>query len=738
MKSKNTFLKITLIIAIMVVMGFLSPRLVKSINFGLDLQGGFEVLYKVESIDGAKVTQDMVTSTYKTILKRIDSLGVSEPNVIVEGDSHIRIQLAGVHDPESARSLLNKAATLTFRDTNDNVLMSANVLISGGARVGQDNTGRPAVSLAVSDKDTFFKVTKAVSERDDNMIVIWLDFEEGVDSYANTNNGSFCGSTKSNCLSAATVSQGFASDVIIQGQFKLEEVQQLVDLINSGSLPTKLTEISSKSVSSQFGVDALNKTAIAGVIGISIIILILIVLYRFAGLISSIGLLIYTFMTFFTFWLVGGVLTLPGIAALVIGISMAFDSSVINYARIREELRRGKSFERAVKDGNHNSLSSIIDGNLTTLVVAVIMFVFGESAIKGFATLLIISIFITILVMVVLMRYIINVFVETGWFNNHLNLFIGYKEKRFDRNERILSKVNIIKARKAIYLITIIALGLAVASIISDGFKLGIDFKGGSSISIASPSNNLNVNDIEKFVKDLDYDIYDKEKNSDGSVIIKVTDTLTKEQIYEAEAKIADEYDASVNIGVVSNIVRQELIKNAMFSLILSAFAIIIYVTIRFRFSYAATGLIALLHDVLFMFGLFSIFKLEVSGMFIAAVLSIIGYSLNDTIVTFDRIRENINAKGKSGIKNKDELAKIVNDSIVQTLGRSIVTAMTTIVPVTCLMIFGSQEIGAFNIALLIGLIAGCYSTIFIAASLWYDIEKKQIGLPPKKRWYEE
>ena len=377
-KNKVILTSITMM-AFVVMICFLFIPLFGGLKFGLDLQGGFEILYKVESIDGSKMNKDKLTATYKTLSKRIDSLGVSEPEIILEGDDKIRVKLAGVTDPDQARSQLSTVATLSFRDTNDNLLMTSDVLKAGGAKKSTDSSGNPAVLLSVKDKDKFYEVTNAVKDYDSNMIVIWLDYNEMTDSYKKE--GNKCGSSESNCLSAATVSQGFASDVIIQGNFTEEEVDSLVDLINSGSLPSKLTELSSKTVGASFGDDTLNKTLIAGIVGVALIGLMLIFIYHFAGVISTISIILYTFLVFLVFWVVGGVLTLPGIAALVLGIGMAVDSNVITFARIKEELYKGKSLPLAFKDGSKSSFSAIVDSNLTTLLVAIIMFIFGESSI---------------------------------------------------------------------------------------------------------------------------------------------------------------------------------------------------------------------------------------------------------------------------------------------------------------------------------------------------------------------
>ncbi len=740
-KKGNVIGKFLILIIISIAVGFTFKPLLNSLNFGLDLQGGFEVLYQVKSIDGKKVSKDMVTSTYKTIGKRIDVLGVSEPNITVEGEDKIRVQLAGVTNQEQARETLSKAASLTFRDTNDNLLMTADVLKSGGAKVGEDSEGRPAVALSVKDKDKFFKMTKKVSEMQDKRLVIWLDYEE-TDSFANEQNR--CGSlSASKCLSAATVSQGFASDVIIQGDFTLEQVTNLVELINSGSLPTKLEEISSKTVEASFGENSLEKTFLAGIVGIVLIMLFMIIIYRFAGIISSIGILFYTLITFLIFWVIGGVLTLPGIAALVIGIGMAVDASVLNFSRIKDELYEGNNLQTAFKNGNKNSFWTIFDSNLTTLLVAIILFIFGESSIKGFATMLIISICVTMLIMVFLSRTLLKIFVKTKFFDDKLKFFIGINPKKItkDKEERIksmpFSKIDFVRGRKWYFLVSIIIIILGTAFIGIKGLKLGIDFKGGSSITLTT-NQKLDEKTLTNDIKELKLKLDHIETLNDDSTMIKITDTLDKDKVAQTEKYFKEKYKAKTEIGVVSNVVKQELVKNAVISVLLAMIGIILYMAFRFTFHYAISGILAILIDVFVIISLFSILRLEVSSIFIAAILSIIGYAINDTIVTFDRIKENIKKKGKKNIKNEEQLKEIVNLSLRQTFMRSIITTITTLIPVVSLIVLGSHEIFNFNLALLFGLVYGIFSSVFIASGLWYQLEKKEIGKPEKKKWYEE
>ncbi|MDD5888598.1 MAG: protein translocase subunit SecD [bacterium] len=736
-KRKVLFTAIILTLFIVVV-GFLFVPLFGNLKFGLDLQGGFEILYKVESIDGSNMTKDKLMATYKTLSKRIDSLGVSEPEIILEGDDKIRVKLAGVTDPEQARSQLSTVATLSFRDSEDNLLMTSDVLKAGGAKVSADSSGNPAVLLSVKDKDKFYEVTNAVKDYDTNMIVIWLDYNEMTDSFAKE--GNKCGTSESNCLSAATVSQGFASDVIIQGNFTDEEVSNLVDLINSGSLPSKLTEISSKTVGASFGDDTLSKTLIAGIVGIALIGIVLIAIYHFAGFISTISIILYTFLVFLVFWVVGGVLTLPGIAALVLGIGMAVDSNVITFARIKEELYKGKSLPLAFKEGTKSSFRAILDSNLTTLIVAIIMFIFGESSIKGFATMTIITVVVTMFTMVFITRWLMKLFVKTNFFNDKSNLFIAVKKEdipNVSKNETIkkrpLSNVNFLKNRKIFFSASVLVILIGAVTIFFCGLNLGIDYKAGTDITI-STEEKLTEEKLKADLKELSLESTNIEI-TDNEAIIRIDDALDGENVKEVNSYFEAKYAAKVNIGVVSNIVKKELVKNAIISILVALIGIIIYVSLRFKFSYAVSGVIALIHDVAIMFSLFGIFQLEVSSMFIAALLAIIGYSINDTIVTFDRIRENLAKEDKV---TEDKLEEVANRSIQETFSRTIYTSLTTLIPVVALIFLGSKEILTFNLAMLFGLISGTYSSIFISVAIFVAIEKKSLGKKKVKKVYTD
>ena len=728
--KKTKFIIGSIILVLLFAIGVYSIKpLLNITHYGLDLQGGFEILYQVESLDGKKLDNDMLYSTYKAIVKRIDILGVSEPEISIEGNDRIRIKLAGVTNADDARKMIASTATLSFRDYNDNLLMTSEVL-GGSAKETTDTMGRPAVSLSIKDTSTFYDVTKKVSTMTNNIIVIWLDYDETTDSYVKERG--LCGSSTSHCLSAATVDRGFASDVIISGNFTKKEAKSLVDLINSGALPTKLTELSSHTVEASFGELSLSKTLVAGLIGIVLVMILMVVIYKFCGIVASFGLTLYTILSFLIFYLINGVLTLPGIAALLLGIGMAVDASIISFERIKENILIGKSIDKSFDLGNKNSFSSIVDANITTIIAAVILFILGDSSIRGFATMLIINVLVTIFVMVFLTKVIIKYFVKTKVFDNKPYLFIGVKKNKIEKSSEIkipYEKVNIVKTKKYSYLLTIMLIIVMSGLFIYRGINLGIDFSGGTSISINTKDTNTDLNTIKKDLTS--YHIIGESTNND-IISIDIKETLNEEEIKNLGNKLQSDYNVDTEIYAVSNIVKQELVKNAIKSLIFASIGIVIYVSIRFKFNYAVAAIIALIHDVLMVFLFFGATHLKITSIFIAALLTIIGYSINDTIVTFDMVRENYKNKYKNKCTD-EELEDLVNISVRRTLYRTILTTITTIVPVICLMVFGSHEIINFNIALLVGFIVGVYSSIFISNNIWLYLEKKRIHKPIKE-----
>ena len=712
-----------IVITFLILVGcilLIKPTL-KGIHYGIDLQGGFEILYNIEPLKkGDTITEDDLDKTYKAIVNRIDTLGVSEPVISFEGNDLIRIQLPGLKNEEEARQRIGTTAVLSMRDTEDNLLLSSDVFGRGGATLEQNSkTFQYQVKLDIKDTEKFYEITKKISKKPngENLIVIWLDFVEGLDSYENEK--TTCGKDANmKCISSAYVNEALNSNsVVIEGSFTKEEAQNLVDLINSGSLPTKLTEEATpKSVSPSFGSDTIKKTGIAGIITFALITVILVVKYRLSGIVASVCLFAYALLVFVVFNLVGGVLTLTGIAALVLGIGMAVDSIIISNSRVHDELLKGKKLREAFKDGNKSSLGAIIDANITTFIAGVVLYIFGESSVKGFATMLIITIFVTVLCTVILYRVLLELFVNSKAFNSKEKLLFGISKKPKQKDYVKFGKVPTIVS------LVIIVVGIIFACV--RGFNFGVDFTGGTNINISS-SNDIDFNKVTELVRKYDIRDYDYYMGTKKEGFIKLNDILDD----ETSIKVKKEFEKlgyTTSSSEISTLVTKNLTNNAVKSLIYSLIAIIIYVAIRFNMNFAVTGILMLIHDVLVILSIFAIFYIPVDFIIVASLLTIIGYSINDTIVVFDRIREN----RKKLYNNRKELTdeeinNLVNVSSSNTFNRNIWTSITTIIAVVTLICVGLNDIYTFNISVLIGLIAGTISSLLIGPRLWIRFEKR-------------
>ena len=732
MKFANRIIVFVLVVALLFTgMGTTVEKVLNDVKLGLDLQGGFEVLYEVDTLNGSDVTQQVLTDTTNALNNRINAFGVSEPSIQVEGEDRIRVQLAGLDDQSSARELLSSTAELTFRDVNDEVLLDGTDLKEGGAKATIDQNNQPIVTLTLKDASKFADVTRELSSRPEgeNMLVVWLDFEEGVDSYI-----AEAVKEKPKFASAARVGEVINStDVQISGSFTVEETKSLESILNSGSLPVKLTEIYSTSVGAQFGKDALNDTVYAGVIGVILIFVFMLVYYRLPGFVSVITLTVFTFLVLWIFTGINAVLTLPGIAAIVLGIGMAVDANILTAERIREELRVGHSVKEAYRLGSKESLSAIIDAQLTTLLAAGVLFYFGTSSVKGFATTLIISILLSFVTAVWLSRVLLGLLVKSGYFDNPAWFGISRK-KQHSIDEGLMSldlttkfdKLDFVGHRKKFYTISllILAAGIVILSVFK--LNLGIDFSSGTRVEIQA-DQAITKEEVVDYLAEIGFENEDVVISGDKQnvAVTRYVEDFTQDEIADFKAQVMEEYGHEPNVSTVSPTVGKELVKNALKALVIAAVGIIIYVAVRFEWRMGLGAIVSLLHDVFFMVAIFSILRLEVDITFIAAVLTIVGYSINDTIVTFDRIRENIDRAGE--ITTKEELATIVNKSLRQTMARSINTVLTVIIVVVALILLGAPSIQNFSIALLIGLVTGIYSSICIAAQIWYTLKSRQM-----------
>ncbi|MDU1844121.1 MAG: protein translocase subunit SecDF [Niallia nealsonii] len=710
------------------LMGGTTNKILGDIKLGLDLQGGFEVLYKVEPLEKGKGTIDesALKSTAQALDKRINVLGVSEPVIQIEGKDRIRVQLAGITDQNEAREMLSTEANLTFRDIQDKKLLDGSDLVQGGASQEFDQYGKPSVSLKLKDANKFKEVTQSVLG---SPLVIWLDFEEG-DSYS-------AEATKEEpkFLSAPMVSEVINSDTVsITGNFTVDEATRLAELLNAGALPVKLTEEYSTSVGAQFGDQALKDTVYAGIIGVGLVFLFMLLYYRLPGLVAVITLSIYVYLNLLVLDLMNGVLTLPGIAALILGVGMAVDANIITYERIKDELRVGKSLRAAFQAGNKNSIGTIFDANLTTIIASIVLFVYGTSSVKGFATLLIVSILVSFITAVYGSRLLLGLLVKSKLFDKKITWFgVNRKDvKHISENYDTLTlptkfdRLDFVKYKNVFFTISSILIVAGIVIMFIFKLNLGIDFASGSRIEVMA-DKALTTAEIEDQLDKLDVKADDIIISGEKQEIaaIRIKGDLSQEKINTIKSEFKNTYGHDPSVSSVSPTVGKELAKNAFYAIIFASIGIIIYVAIRFELYMGLAAVLALLHDAFFIIVIFSLTRLEVDITFIAAVLTIVGYSINDTIVTFDRIRENLAKKKR--IKTPQEIKDIINTSIRQTLARSINTVVTVVICVVALLIFGSSAITNFSLALLIGLIGGAYSSIFIASQLWYVWKKKEL-----------
>ena len=713
-----------------------------NLNLGLDLRGGFEILYEVEPLnEGASMDMNAVINS---ISKRINVLGVSEPSISVEGDNRVRVQLAGVADQDTAREMIGTTANLTFRDVDDNELADSSILSEGGATLAYDENGQPVVSLKIKDSEKFGEITKEISGKSsgENIMIIWLDYTEG-ESYkaeaAKANQGE-----EPAYISAATVSSQITGDCQISGRFTEDEARTLANLINSGSLPVKMTEISSNVVSAEFGSDALEKTAMAGMIGVALIALFLIIRYRVPGMIASIMLVAYLWAVFGLYSAIGAVFTLSGIGALVLGVGMTVDVNIIYFERIRQELYKGHSVPNAISQGQTVSFSAIFDSQFTTLITALIMYIWGTGSVKGFATMLIVTVAMTMVINVCLSRFLMNRLSASHICDTHPEWFgvrksqipdLSKGENQFYTGTRNLNYTGISKKIITVAVIIIAAAaGMGIFQTVSGNgpVNLGIDFSSGTKLTVVSETA-LTTDQVQAEMEKLGYDDFSYQSAGDNTVYAITKDSIETSELTQLKADLEKTFGIEPGDNVVTPVVGRDLVRNAVILTLVAWIAMLAYITVRYEFDYAIGCLSALIHDVLIVLSFFAIFRMEVNTDLVSVLLTIIGYSINNSIIVFDRIRENMEGRNASTMR-AEEYDAVVNTSVDQTFNMMINGSLTTLLPVILLLLIGSRSIFTFNIAMFVGLIAGTFSSIFVAPTVWRTLRKKGKSTSPKQK----
>ncbi len=743
-KKGGIGLLVVVIAALCALVAFTFEPIKNNLNLGLDLKGGFEILYQVDPLEeGGTVDMNAVVNS---ISKRVNVLGVSEPSITVEGDDRIRVQLAGVSDQASAREMLGTTANLTFRDVDDNELADSSILVEGGASLSYQD-GMPVVSLQIADEDLFYEITTEIAAKDsgENIMIIWLDWEEG-DSYTEEATKAASGE-EPKYISAATVSTGISGDCIISGNFTETEARTLANLINSGSLPVKLTEISSNVVSAEFGEEALQSTATAGIIGIALIMVFMIAIYGLPGILSSIMLVLYIWAVFGIYALMGATFTLFGIGALVLGIGMTVDVNIINFERIREELLKGHSVKNAIAKGQQLSFSAIFDSQFTTLISALIMYIWGNGAVKGFATMLIITVVMTLVINVGFSKWLLDTVAKSGiadgkpqWFrvksSDIPDLSKGESVKDKKKYDFVGKAKYIIRTSVVIFAIAII-LSVVNAAKGNGAMNLGIDFSSGTKLTVTS-AETITIEEVQTEIESLGYDSFSYQSAGDNTVYATTKEEITTEQLTGLKASLEEVFGEEPGDNVVTPVVGRELVRNAIILTIVAWIAMMAYITIRYQWQYAIGCIVALIHDVGMVLALFAIFRMEINTEVISVLLTIIGYSINNSIIVFDRVRELL-ADAKPNM-SKEEINTYVNDSLNETFYMSLWGSITTILPVLVLLVLGATSLFTFMFAMLVGLIAGTFSSIFIAPTVFRVLYAKHGNKPKakKKKEYKE
>ena len=671
----------------------------RNIILGLDLSGGVSITYEASG-DEDPSAEDMSDTIYK-LQQRVQGYS-TEAQVYQEGSNRINIEIPGVSDANAILEELGKPGSLEFRLTDGTVVLTGNQVANAEAKQQQDNMGNRefVVQLELTEDGTK-AFADATSENVGNVIQIVYD---------------------DNVISAPRVNEAITGGTaIISGMANAEEAQNLASSIRIGSLSLELTEIRSNVVGAQLGENAIRTSLIAGAIGLAIVIIFMIFVYALPGICAGIALIIYTLLILLTLNAFDLTLTLPGIAGIILSIGMAVDANVIIYARIREEITAGISVQGAIQSGFKKALSAILDGNITTLIAAFVLNAMGTGSVKGFAQTLALGIVLSMFTALVISRLLIKSFYA-----------LGFKDEKYYGKAKTRKSINFVGKWHVTFAIALVVLlsgpvAMGINSAAGNGIlNLSMDFRGGTSTSVTF-NEDLSIAQLDADVKPLfqnvtgDAEIQTQKVAGTNDVYIK-TRVLSLDEREQVSKALQDAYgieEKAITFETISSTVSNEMRTDAVIAVIVAAICILIYIWFRFKdIRFAGSAVIALMHDVLVVFACYAIMRISVGNTFIACMLTIVGYSINATIVIFDRIRENLASMKNAAVED------VVNTSITETLTRSIYTSFTTFVMVAVLYILGVATIKEFSLPLMVGVIAGGYSSVCITGVLWYLMKR--------------
>jgi SecD/SecF fusion protein len=687
---------------------------VEYIKLGLDLKGGLSVTYEIQEDDYSD--KDLEDTKYK-IEQRVEAY-TNEYSVYEDGDKKIIAEIPGVTNADEILNALNIEGKLEFLDPDNytkwsqgqeyEAALTGDDIKNATAGIDSDNGNDNVVQLAFTDEGAqkFADVTAANVGN-----IVYIIYDNKV-------------------VSAPTVQSaitGGSAEINKIGSY--EEAEQLATTIRIGALPLTLKQVRSNIVGATLGSDAISTSLKAGAIGIALVFLIMIIVFRIPGLVASFALAFYTILDLLVLNLFNVTLTLPGIAGVILSVGMAVDANVIIFTRIKEELADGKSVKQAVKGGFHNALSAIIDGNVTTLIAALVLGIFGTGTIKGFAITLAIGVVLSVFTALAVSQSLLTALVN-----------LGVTDAKYFGVAREPKKTNFVKAGKFCMLGSLIVIIACFCMMPVNNKSKGsplnfsVEFAGGTSLTVGF-DKEYSLSEAEKDIVPViaeaagigEAGISVQTVSGTNEIVFKMPelsdDGTDDSQMSKVRSALTDKLGADVKeANVISGSVSSEMSKNAIFSVILAAILMLIYIAIRFHdVKFGASAVIALLHDVAMVFCLYIILRLTVGNTCIACLLTIVGYSINATIIIFDRVRENIGVMKPKKASYKD----IVNLSINQTFSRTIYTSLTTFVTIFVLYIMGVASIKEFALTLMAGVVIGAYSSVCITGPLWYYMKTK-------------
>ena len=748
MKKKKAIIVFLVFLLVLAGLGYVAAFGVGSdksgsasdIKLGLDLAGGVSITYQVVG-EEAPDSEDMGDTIYK-LQQRVENYS-TEAQVYQEGSNRINIEIPGVSDANAILEELGQPGTLYFiaetdSEGNSNYSYSYNVDESGNLVPGYnlDKTIEELQeegSIVLTGTDVASAQAGSQQDRMGNSeYVVSLTLNEsGKQAFADATTKAYAAGESiaiyydGQFVSVPNVNAAITDgSAVITGQFTYEEAERLASTIRIGGLKLELEEMRSNVVGAQLGSDAIRTSLMAAAVGFALVVVFMIAVYYVPGIAASLALCLYTELMIILLDAFEITLTLPGIAGIILSIGMAVDANVIIFARIREELATGKTVQASVKTGFSKALSAILDGNITTLIAAAVLGFMGTGSIKGFAQTLALGIILSMLTALFVTRFILNLFYAMG--AQDTKVYGTAKETKI---------IPFLTKRKIFFALSgaLIIVGFVVMGVYAQRsgtpLNYSLEFVGGTSTTLTLPTD-MSIEEIDsEIVPHIekitgDGNVQTTKVAGSNEIVIK-TRTLNVDERKEFEQVMADQFgvdEDSINAETISATVSTEMKQDAIIAILAASVCMLLYIWFRFKnIRFGASAVLALLHDVLVVLAFYAVVRVSVGNTFIACMLTIVGYSINATIVIFDRIRENLRESNRAAA-----LEDVINKSISQTLTRSVFTSLTTFFMVASLEVFGVSSIREFALPLIAGIICGTYSSICLAGAVWYLLQEKQ------------